>query len=230
MDTRSFRRHALASAAVLALALAGTAQAQLSTSTIQGQVAQGTVAAQAGVAVVAVNKDNGSSYRTVTRADGSYVLAGLPPGSYELRVGDRKSQVITVSVGETASVDLALAAATAPAGVGQEVVITGSISRKDVRNSEVGTSVSTKVIQNMPQSSRNFLSFADLAPGVRMDTDASGVVTLRGGAQDQNNVNIFIDGVSQKNNILRNGQHPAVAHAVAKLFAREGGDLAPFDI
>ncbi len=205
MDTRSFRRHALASAAVLALALAGTAQAQLSTSTIQGQVAQGTVAAQAGVAVVAVNKDNGSSYRTVTRADGSYVLAGLPPGSYELRVGDRKSQVITVSVGETASVDLALAAATAPAGVGQEVVITGSISRKDVRNSEVGTSVSTKVIQNMPQSSRNFLSFADLAPGVRMDTDASGVVTLRGGAQDQNNVNIFIDGVSQKNNILRGG-------------------------
>jgi hypothetical protein len=64
--------------------------------------------------VVAVNKANGNSYRTQTRADGSYVLAGLPPGSYELRVGEQKSQVITVSVGETAAVDLAWAWAPAP--------------------------------------------------------------------------------------------------------------------
>jgi hypothetical protein len=48
MNASSFRRHALASAAVLALALAGSAHAQLSTSTIQGQVAQGQVPAQAG--------------------------------------------------------------------------------------------------------------------------------------------------------------------------------------
>ena len=108
MNVSAFRRHALASAAVLAIALAGSAHAQLSTSTIQGQVAQGQVPAPAGMAVVAVNKANGNSYRTQTRADGSYVLAGLPPGSYELRVGDQKSQVITVSVGETAAVDLAM--------------------------------------------------------------------------------------------------------------------------
>lgn len=202
MNASSFRRHALASAAVLALALAGSAHAQLSTSTIQGQVAQGAVPAQAGMAVVAVNKANGNSYRTQTRADGSYVLAGLPPGSYELRVGEQKSQVITVSVGETAAVDLALGVG---AGATQEVVITGSISRKDVRNSEVGTSVTSKTIQAMPQTTRNFLSFADLAPGVRFETDSSGVVTVRGGGQDRNNINIFIDGVSQKNNILRGG-------------------------
>jgi hypothetical protein len=91
------------------------------------------------------------------------------------------------------------------AGATQEVVITGSISRKDVRNSEVGTSVSSKTIQAMPQTTRNFLSFADLAPGVRFETDASGVVTVRGGGQDRNNINVFIDGVSQKNNILRGG-------------------------
>jgi hypothetical protein len=192
----TFQRHALAAAVLLALA--GTAQAQLSTSTIQGQVAQGSAAAQAGVAVVAINRSNGNSYRALTRADGSYVLAGLQPGTYELRVGDQKSQVITVAVGETASVDLSL-------GGAQQITITGSLARKDVRNSEVGTSVSRRTIETMPQTTRNFLSFADLAPGVRLDTDSSGVVTLRGGAQDQNNINIFIDGVSQKNNILRGG-------------------------
>jgi outer membrane receptor protein involved in Fe transport len=192
----SFRRHALATAVVLALA--SSAHAQLSTSTIKGQVSSGNAAVQAGTTVTAVNQANGNTYRTTTLADGSYVLVGLAPGSYELRVADQKSQVITVAVGETAAVDLAM-------GGTQQIVITGSVGRKDVRGSEVGTSVSTKVIQTIPQTSRNFLSFADLAPGVRLDTDASGVVTLRGGAQDQNNINIYIDGVSQKNNILRGG-------------------------
>lgn len=195
---QGLHRHALATAVVIALA-GPAAQAQLSTATIQGQVSSAAAPAQAGVAVVAVNQANGNSYRTVTRADGSYVLAGLAPGDYELRIENQKSQLITVAVGETASVNLALGAP------GQQVVIVGSLLRKDVRNSEVGTSVPSRVIEAMPQVTRNFLSFADLAPGVRFDVDASGVVALRGGAQDRNNINIYIDGVSQKNNILRGG-------------------------
>lgn len=196
---KGFHRHALAVAVVLALA--GTAaQAQLSTSTLKGQITAGATAAQPGLVVLAVNKENGNTYRTATRTDGSYVLAGLPPGSYELRVGGQNTQTITVAVGETATLDLVI-----DGGNAQQVVVTGSLTRKDVRNSEVGTSVSRKAIENLPQTTRNFLSFADLAPGVRFDTDATGVVTVRGGAQDQNNINIFIDGVSQKNNILRGG-------------------------
>ncbi|MDE2369543.1 MAG: TonB-dependent receptor [Burkholderiales bacterium] len=187
---------ALAAAAMLTFSLA--TQAQLSTALIQGHVAQGSAPAAAGVAIVAVNVANGNTFRTVTRADGSYVLAGLTPGAYELRVGDEKTQRITVAVGETATVDLQL-------GGGQQIVITGALDRKDLRNSEIGTGVSKKLIDNLPQTTRNFLSFADLAPGVRFDTDATGVVTVRGGAQDQNNINIYIDGVSQKNNILRGG-------------------------
>ncbi len=193
---KGFHRHTLAAAVVIALAGPG-AQAQLSSATIQGQVSSASAPARAGLAVTAVNLANGNSTRTSTRADGSYVLAGLTPGAYELRIEGQKSQQITVAVGETATVDLALG--------GQQVVIVGSLQRKGVRNSEVGTSVSTKAIEAMPQVTRNFLSFADLAPGVRFDVDASGVGALRGGAQDRNNINIYIDGVSQKNNILRGG-------------------------
>ncbi len=196
---KAFHRHALATAVVLALASMG-AQAQLSTATVRGQVSRAGAAAQGGLEVLAVNQLNGARYRTATRADGSYVLAGLPPGSYELRVGGQKSQLITVSIGETAAIDLAVAA-----DGGQQVTITGSLARKDVRNSEVGTSVSRKQIDSLPQISRNFLSFADLAPGVRFDTDRNGFVKVQSGAQNQDNINIFIDGVSQKNNILRGG-------------------------
>lgn len=189
----TFARHTLAAAVVLALA--GAAQGQISTSTIKGQVAGSTP----NTAVVAVNKANGNTYRTATLADGSYVLAGLAPGEYEIRVGG-KTQQVTVSVGETASVDLDVGAAAA-----QQIVITGTGLRRDVRTSEIGTAVSRRMIEALPQNTRNFLSSADLAPGVVFEADASGNTKLQSGAQNRDNLNVFIDGVSQKNNILRGG-------------------------
>lgn len=194
------RRHALATAVVLALA--GTAHAQLSTSTVKGQITTGNVAVQAGTVVTAVNQANGNTYRTTTLADGSYVLAGLAPGVYEIRVtspsGGGKTQVITLQVGQTAAVDLSLAAA-------QQIVIVGSAQRQAVRSSEVGTNVSRQLIEALPQVSRNFLSSADLAPGVVFSTASNGNASIQSGAQNFDNVNVFIDGVGQKNNILRGG-------------------------
>ncbi|SEN29116.1 Outer membrane receptor proteins, mostly Fe transport [Duganella sp. CF517] len=196
--TPSLRLSAMAAALAAALLTAIPAHAQLSSATIQGQVTNGT-APSAGNPVTATNQSNGYVYNTVTRADGSYVLTGVAPGTYEIKVGDQKSEPVTVSVGQTSQVNLAL-----QSGV-QQVVITGSASRRDVAGSEVGTSVSREQIEKLPQVTRNFLSFADLAPGVRFSVDNSGNVKLQSGSQNQDNVNVFIDGVSQKNNILRGG-------------------------
>lgn len=199
MNTRSFRRHALASAVVLALA--GTAQAQLSTATIKGQIS-GAATAQ-GLAVTAVNQANGTTYRTATLADGSYVLTGLAPGSYEIRVagpgGTSRTESITVAVGETAALNLALASGT------QQITIVGNAQRKGVRSSEVGTNVSRRLIETLPQGTRNFLSSADLAPGVTYTQDGNGYTKLQSGAQNFDHINVFVDGVGQKNNILRGG-------------------------
>ncbi len=195
-STRSYRRHALAAA--VALALAGAAQAQLSTATIKGQIA----GASADTTVTAVNQANGSVYRATLRADGSYVLTGLAPGAYELRVATpgkaTKTESLTVAVGETASLDIA-------ASDTQQIVVTGSSQRRDVRSSEVGTAVSRRLIETLPQVSRNFLSSVDLAPGVAFSSDASGNSKIQAGSQNFDHVNVFIDGVGQKNNILRGG-------------------------
>lgn len=200
----SFRRHALATAVVLALA--GGVQAQLSTATIKGQITSGEAAAQGGLAVVAVNQANGNTYRTTTLADGSYVLPGLAPGSYEIRVsspgGAVNTQVITVQVGQTAAVDLTLGGSVQRL---ESVTVIGNAQRRDVRTPEVGTHVSRKMIENLPQVTRNFLSSADLAPGVAFTTDNNSNTNIQAGAQNFDHVNVFIDGVGQKNNILRGG-------------------------
>ncbi|MYN39019.1 TonB-dependent receptor [Duganella sp. FT109W] len=194
----ALRLSVMAAALAAALLAAPYASAQLSSATIQGQVTRGSAAA-AGTPVTAVNQANGYAYNAVTRADGSYVLTGVAPGTYQIKVGDQQSELVTVSVGQTSQVDLQL-----HDGMTQ-VVITGSATRRDVAGSEVGTSVSRQQIEKLPQVTRNFLSFADLAPGVRFDVDQSGNVKLQSGSQNQDNVNVFIDGVSQKNNILRGG-------------------------
>jgi hypothetical protein len=196
-----------ATAAALVFFLAGTAQAQVSTATVQGKVTSDGAPAPADLPVVAVNKESGFEYKTVTLQDGSYAITGVPPGEYEIRITDpngiAKSEPITLFVGDTASVDLELAKRE---GGGEEIKVTGSRLRKAVKSSEVGTNVNPVLIEGLPQTTHNFLSGVDLAPGVVFEQDPLlGFTHLRAGAQDQNNINVFIDGVNQKNNILRGG-------------------------
>jgi hypothetical protein len=183
------------------VSMPGPTYASVDTATVRGNVNAG-AGAKEGVEVTAVNLEQGRSYKTTTRADGSYVLTGLAPGNYEIRVASGgKTETIAVHVGEDVSVDLSVAA-----DVPDKIVIVGSAQRANVKTSEVSTVVSPEQMQNLPQVTRNFLSFADLAPGVRVNvSQANGQVSMQSGAQNQDNVNAFIDGVSQKNYILRNG-------------------------
>ena len=202
---------ALLGLSAAALLCGAPVQAQLSSATIKGSITQSGAPAAAATAVVARNVANGYTFRTTTAADGSYVLTGLPPGVYEIQVAGQKTERVTLSIGQTAALDLTVGAAGSAGAVGldappTQVIITGSAQRRDVKTSEVGTSVSRAQIENLPQVTRNFLGFADLAPGVRFDVEAkTGYGKLQGGAQNQDNVNVFIDGVGQKNYILRGG-------------------------
>jgi hypothetical protein len=203
---RLLARHLCAAGLLGGLLIAALpAHAQTANATVRGTITAAGAAAPAGTDVVAINKANGNTYRTKTLADGSYVLVGLSPGSYEVRVGGAATgSVVTLSVGQNATLDLASGGASATNQLGT-VVIQGSAQRQGVIDSQVGTTVSNRMIEAIPQASRNFLSAADFAPGVRFDTDTSGNTRLRGGSQNIDSVNVFIDGVGQKNNILRGG-------------------------
>jgi hypothetical protein len=205
------RRHAktyiatlVASAFAAGMLITNPAMADISSATVRGQItSDGT--AQAGTEVIAINQNDGRTYRAVTRADGSYVLPSVAPGEYVIQVsgagGQKKSDVISLHVGETASLDLSLPSANSL----DKVTVVGTAQRADVRTSDVGTNVSRAQIENLPQITRNFLSFADLAPGVRFNVDGGGYTKMQSGAQSSDNVNIFIDGVGQKNYVLKGG-------------------------
>src|SRR3546814_1749056 len=89
-------------------------------------------------------------------------------------------------------------------GADDAIIVTGTRLRS-LEGGEVGSNITQRQIEVLPQNNRNFLAFADLAPGVQFVTGGNGQSRLQGGAQDSRSVNIFIDGVGQKDYVLKNG-------------------------
>ncbi|BCT94038.1 membrane protein [Lysobacter helvus] len=173
------------------LALGAPAFAQSTSATLRG-------AATASTRVTATNTATGLSRSVQAGADGNYILAGLPPGVYRVDVEGGQSRTVTLSVGQNVTLNVA----GGPAQL-QSVEVVGAV--QETRTSEVATYVTPKKIESLPQSSRNFLSFADTVPGVIFDTGNDDSTKLRSGAQNSNGVNVFIDGVGQKNYVLKGG-------------------------
>ncbi len=179
--------------------------AQVSTATVKGQVKIDGTPPSVPVTVLAKNVDTGYVSKTMTGAEGYYLLANLSPGIYEIKVlvtgKEQTTEALSLGVGQTVELNLAVSASTST----ENVVVTAA-PIVDKKTPEVGTSISKKVIELLPQSNRNFLSFVELAPMVTFDVaQDNGYVAVHSGAQSSNNSNAFIDGVGQKNYILQGG-------------------------
>ncbi len=193
-----------------ALALATPAAAQTTTAAVSGRVTDANGAGVSGATVVVVNTGTNQTFRTTSDANGNYQLNGLRPSAYKVTVtgtdGTVNEQYVTVAIGQSASLDVVLGATTAPsetANPSADIVINGS-RLSETRTSEVATNISRKQIESLPQTDRNFLSFAALAPGVRYN-DSETDKGIQSGASTASQVNVFIDGVSLKNKLREGG-------------------------
>jgi outer membrane receptor protein involved in Fe transport len=189
----NFQRSMLG-AAIAAVLAPAMVQAQSADATLRGK-------APANTDVTARNVNTGFTRRAHTAADGSYTIAGLPPGTYRVDAGGAE-QLVTLSVATTATLNLGDAGAVAEvapptAEATEEVVVTGR-RLTEVKTSEVANVVSQHQIETVPQMTRNFLEFADTVPGVQFQVDSKGRTLINSGAQSRNGINVYIDGVGQK--------------------------------
>ena len=180
----------------------GVAGAQTNTARITGTVLvqDGTPATEA--TITAQNLATNTS-RTVRASDrGFYALTGLPPGDYEItarRIGlAPQTRRVRAQIGQSLEIDFRLTAAAVQLSAVQ--VSAEALTDVDRRSPEVATNITQEQIESTPLPDRNFLSLATLAPGIRRD---GGSITS--GAQSANNINVFIDGVSFKNDMLVGG-------------------------
>jgi hypothetical protein len=169
-------------AAICAAALlSGSASAQTAaTGNIEGVVTDATGAVLPGVTVVVKNTDTNVSREIITDGEGRYRASALQPGIYQVTAtlsGFQAKPIggVVVQVGQTYGVDVHMR----PAGVVEEVTVTGESPVVDTSRTDVSNVVGEQAISNLPVTGRRWENFVLLSPGVTNDGNF-GLVSYRG--------------------------------------------------
>mgnify|MGYP000027917467 CR=1 FL=1 len=204
---RAMTRLVLGTLLITPLLLPETGNAQATTGSVRGFVTMSATEPAVGATVTARNVASGLTRTSQANDRGYYILLGLVAGEYEIsvrRIGAvAATRFQTVQIGQSLTLDISLAVAATTLA---QVQVTAAAAA-ETRTSEVATNVSAAQIEKLPTSDRNFLTFAQLAPGVRITGSGNEATTksFSAGAQPAQNVNIFIDGASLKSDVLPSG-------------------------
>ena len=163
--------------ALMAIALIGAAplRAQTTSASIQGTVSD-TTGLLPGAVIVAKDTESGFTYEATSDVAGFFALKGLRPGTYEITVTmapyKPQAQRVQVLVGQNVTVNFRI---TSDLVHTENVTVVGTSNRLvETKTSEISTSVTTDQVRYLPQNQRNFLNFANLAPGVKVSQDENG--------------------------------------------------------
>lgn len=182
--------------AALLLVFAGLrAPAQTSgAGAITGTITDPSHAVVSDAKVTVTNVDTGVAHEYTTNSAGIYVAPFLQPGHYQVAAvasnfGSVKASNLTLQVGQTLTVELALTVQSA----NTTVEVSGNSAMLDVEQTEVSQVVDQAIVQNLPVNGRNWSDFVLLTPNVVQD-GTSGMVSFHGvsGLYNQN----YVDGAN----------------------------------
>ena len=179
-----------------ALACPVDSQAQTTSATLRGRVADEQGAALAGVSVTARDVDTNASLGVISSDIGQYFLPNLPPGRYEVSAelpgfrAERRTDLV-LQIGQQLTIDFTL-----KVGGLQETVIVGPQAPiLETTKNTPGTIITNDDIDDLPTVERTFSSLAALAPGVTAGVGGNGDSLSMNGQRGFSN-GFFIDGAT----------------------------------
>jgi outer membrane receptor protein involved in Fe transport len=204
------RRPALASALLAAavLALSTTALAQGNVGTIDGRVLDQSRAAVPGTTVTAKNLATGLSRSAVVSATGTYRIAALPAGNYDVTAtlsgfSTQITKGVVVQVGDTVTVDFAMKVG----AVTETIEVVGESPLVQATTSDVGQVITEKMVGNIPLNGRKFQDLSLLVPGTRpsnyYDPTKTEVGGISYGGLTGRSVIINVDGGDNNDGVVR---------------------------
>ena len=198
---------------VVGLSAPAPAMAQQGTGELRGRVLDQQSSVLPGVTVVARNEASGMFREVVSGPDGSFFMSALTPGAYEVGAqlsGFKKYQRkgVRVEVGKTQSIDVQLEVG----GIEQEVTVSAESPLVDTTTKQLGGSVQSQELTDVPSINRNFTSYLSLLPGITatISTDSFGADSVRVNGQATQNANYMLDGAGNNDN-FNNGNGGAQA-------------------
>ena len=139
--------------------------------------------------VTAVETSTGTTTQAQANSEGFYVLTGLPPGEYRLRVEKDGFQAyvqegIVVQVNRPVSVNVTLQVGAAT----QTVSVAAEAQQVNLRSQTLSYEVTTQMVTQLPLNGRNILQLMTLAPDAG-PTQSSG---YQQGASRPENANVYV--------------------------------------
>jgi hypothetical protein len=152
---------------LLAVAVPAAAQSQATNGTIEGIVRDGSGGVLPGVTVTVKNTDTGLERVVTTNEAGAFRAPLLGLGSYAVRAELQgfkqfEQRGITLSAGQTAVINISLAVG----NVSETVTVTSEVPVAQPGKIDLGRTISSEEIHNLPLPSRNPYNFAFLQANV----------------------------------------------------------------
>jgi Carboxypeptidase regulatory-like domain len=175
----------------------GNVAAQGESGVIAGTIKDAQGGALPGVSVTLRNVETGQTRSAVSEADGTYRLAGLLPGSYDLTAelsgfanGELKALTITIGLELQRDITMALQ------GLQETLTVTGEAPVVETTSTAVAQVVTQEQIDSLPIANRQPINLALLLPGTTMDTTTTRRSQASVGAGGSSNVNnvYYVDG------------------------------------
>jgi len=186
MHIRRFLFTVVALQVVVGLTTPLSSGAQIATATLSGTVRDDIGGALPGATVTVKSVSTGASRSTATDSAGRYRFAALDPGVYEIRteLASFKTAIqtgVVLSVGGTTEADVKMSLGQ----IAEQVTVGAEAPLIESAKTELSRVVSTREIESLPISGRNFVDFVKLSSGV-----ASGRENVGGGAFKEPDVGV----------------------------------------
>ncbi|MBC7933098.1 MAG: TonB-dependent receptor, partial [Rubrivivax sp.] len=197
---------------IVAFASTASAQTQITTGVIQGNVQDETGAFVPGAIVEVKNVGTNLTKTLTTDDDGRFVFLQLPPGRYTLTASKQgfatlKQEEFTLNVGQAANLDLKMKVS----GI-QETINVSAVQTVDTASSQNSTTIDEKSIGNLPVLGRKFEDLLTLTPNVSIVQGPDGDEINFAGQRGVFN-NISLDGGDYNNGFFgeqAGGQRAAI--------------------
>lgn len=209
-----------------------TAFAQLTTSSLNGLVADASGEPVIGAAVIATHTESGTSYATVTNNEGRYYINGMRAGGpYTVEVSflgmsTVKYTDVTLTLGEPFAIDVAMKASNE-----LDAVVLTAEGSFNASKTGAGANFSLSAVENMPTIDRSIYDIVKYTPQASVNKD--GGISFAG---SNNRYNSFqIDGAvandsfglaASGTNGGQTGANPVALDAIEEIQVV----VAPFDV
>ena len=197
----------LTAVVTLAGVTATTALAQQGRAELRGRVTDEQGGALPGVTVVVTNQQAGTFREVITSGEGSYFAAQLLPGVFTITAqlpgfATFERTDFAIGVGRTLDLDIVMSIG----AIEETITVSGEAPLVDLTSAEVGGTVSTRELTELPTGNRSAFAAVALLPGIQfLPSSSLGNDTMIANGQTPGSNSMGIDGATNNDDISGSG-------------------------